>query len=72
MEREVKREQKDRETRREKEEKGTVIDESMLVSKEFTSKSISQLTVAVGDWQLDRSALFIRKICGSCPSNMMK
>lgn len=38
----------------------------------LASKSISQLTVAAGDWQLDRSALFIKRIRCSRPSKMMK
>lgn len=45
-----------------------VIDERMSLSRELASKSISQLTVAVGDRQLDRSALFIKQIRCSCPS----
>lgn len=38
----------------------------------LASKSISQLTVAAGDWQLDRSALFIKRIRCPRPSQMMK
>lgn len=49
-----------------------VIDTTMSLSREVASKSISQLAVAVGDWQLDRSAILIKQICCSCPSSMMK
>lgn len=67
-----KKEKKKLRDEKNKEKGDCVIDEAMSLSRERASKSISQLTVTVGDWQLDRSALFIKQIRCSCPSNVMK
>lgn len=47
-------------------------DERLSFSREVTSESISRLTEAAGDWQLDSYALFIKQICPSCLSHLMK
>lgn len=54
-----------------KKEKGKhVIDESKSFSGEVTSESVRELTVAAGDWQVDKDALFIKLKCRSCLSHL--